>query len=80
VPVERRSAGDLYADSGAVAIVLRPRLYQMIPIWGEAFVTDAGEPQSIIVVWRWNLLDGAQAERTRGVTCAETTISNGGIR
>jgi hypothetical protein len=52
----------------------------MMPIRGEMFVTDARKPRSIIVVWRWIPLDGAQAERTPGDTCAGTTISNSGIR
>ena len=54
----------------AFAVVLRSRLYQMMPIRGEMFVADASGRRSIIVVWRWILSGGAQAERTWGDTFA----------
>ena len=50
--------GGVYADSGGVEAELYWRLYQMIPIRGEMFVTDASVRRSIIVVLRWILPNG----------------------
>ena len=77
LPVERFGSGGVYADSGCVIADLHSRLYQMMPILGEMFATDAGMRRSIIGVLRSILASDSHCERTWGDSIALTTISIG---
>ena len=77
LPVERFGSGGVDADSGCFEADLHSRLYQMMPILGEMFATDASVRRSIIGVLRSILASDSYWERTLGGSIALTTISNG---